>query len=181
MAQTTYRYKCLTEDLNIEETRLTTDPYPTTCINNISHSIDTNTLIILRKAPSPSATSVSTTDTQTLVNKTLTEPIITTISNTGILTLPTSTDTLIGRDTSDTIGNKLLKNDTCYHVDPSDTTKRISFQTSGATTSTSTTLIATQTGNISLTLPISTDTLVGRATTDTLTNKTLTLPNISTI
>jgi len=35
-------------------------------------------------------------------------------------------------------------------------------------------------GNVTLTMPTSTDTLVGRATTDTLTNKTLTSPDINT-
>lgn len=45
---------------------------------------------------------------QTLTNKTLTTPIISSISNTGTLTLPTSTDTLIGRDTIDTLTNKSL-------------------------------------------------------------------------
>lgn len=51
---------------------------------------------------------VTTTGTQTLTNKTLTSPVISSISNTGTLTLPTSTDTLVGRATSDTLTNKTL-------------------------------------------------------------------------
>jgi hypothetical protein len=42
----------------------------------------------------PSGTIVGTTDSQTLTNKTLTSPVISTISNTGTLTLPTSTGTV---------------------------------------------------------------------------------------
>jgi len=45
---------------------------------------------------------------QTLTNKTLTTPIIAQILNTGTLTLPTSTDTLVGRATSDTLTNKTI-------------------------------------------------------------------------
>ena len=51
---------------------------------------------------------VGTSATQTLTNKTLTTPIISSISNTGTLTLPTSTDTLVGRATTDTLTNKTL-------------------------------------------------------------------------
>ena len=46
--------------------------------------------------------------TETLTNKTLTTPVISSISNTGTLTLPTSTDTLVGRATTDTLTNKTL-------------------------------------------------------------------------
>jgi len=46
--------------------------------------------------------------TETLTNKTLTTPIIASISNTGTLTLPTSTDTLVGRATTDTLTNKTI-------------------------------------------------------------------------
>jgi len=42
----------------------------------------------------------------TLTSETLITPIISTIINTGTLTLPTSTDTLIGRATTDTLTNK---------------------------------------------------------------------------
>ncbi len=48
------------------------------------------------------------TGTQTLTNKTLTSPIISSISNTGTLTLPTSTDTLVGQATTDTLTNKTI-------------------------------------------------------------------------
>jgi hypothetical protein len=54
------------------------------------------------------STVTTLTGTQTLTNKTLTTPVIATISNTGTLTLPTSTDTLVGRATTDTLTNKTL-------------------------------------------------------------------------
>jgi hypothetical protein len=58
------------------------------------------------------STVATLTGTQTLTNKTLTTPIISTISNTGTLTLPTSTDTLVGRATTDTLTNKTLTSPT---------------------------------------------------------------------
>lgn len=91
------------------------------------------------------STIVTLTGTQTLTNKTLTAPIISTISNTGTLTLPTSTDTLVGRATTDTLTNKTL----------------------------TAPIIATISNSGTITIPTGTDTLVGKATTDTLTNKTL--------
>jgi hypothetical protein len=91
------------------------------------------------------STVTTLTGTQTLTNKTLTTPIISSIVNTGTLTLPTSTDTLVGRATTDTLTNKTL----------------------------TTPIISSIVNTGTLTLPTSTDTLVGRATTDTLTNKTL--------
>lgn len=68
----------------------------------------------------PSGVVVGTTDSQTLTNKTLTSPVISSISNTGTLTLPTSTDTLVGRATTDTLTNKRV-------------TPRVSTTTSSAT------------------------------------------------
>lgn len=56
----------------------------------------------------PSGTVVGTSDSQTLTNKTLTTPVISSISNTGTVTLPTSTDTLVGRTTTDTLTNKTI-------------------------------------------------------------------------
>ena len=91
------------------------------------------------------STVATLTGTQTLTNKTLTSPVIGTIVNTGTLTLPTATDTLVGRATTDTLTNKTLTSP----------------------------VIGTIVNTGTLTLPTATDTLVGRATTDTLTNKTL--------
>jgi len=54
------------------------------------------------------ATVTTLTGSQTLTNKTLTTPIISSISNTGTITLPTSTDTLVGKATTDTLTNKTL-------------------------------------------------------------------------
>lgn len=48
----------------------------------------------------------------TLSGLTLTSPVISSISNTGTLTLPTSTDTLVGRATTDTLTNKTLTSPT---------------------------------------------------------------------
>lgn len=48
--------------------------------------------------------------TETLTNKTLTAPVIATISNSGTVTLPTGTETLVGRATTDTLSNKTLTN-----------------------------------------------------------------------
>lgn len=53
----------------------------------------------------------------TLAGLTLTSPVISTISNTGTLTLPTSTDTIVGRATTDTLTNKTLTSPVVTTVD----------------------------------------------------------------
>ena len=63
--------------------------------------------------------------------------------------------------------------------DSTDASKRIMFNAAGGTTNTRTMLSSTQTVDRTISLPDATDTLVGKATTDTLTNKTLTSPTIT--
>jgi hypothetical protein len=139
--------------------------------------------------PVATDTLVGKTTTDTLTNKTLTSPVIATIVNTGTLTLPTSTDTLVGKATTDTLTNKTV-NLTSNTL--SGTTAQFNTALSdgdfatltGSETLTNKTLttpvISSITNTGTLTLPTSTDTLVGRATTDTLTNKTLTSPTLTT-
>ena len=98
-----------------------------------------------------SVTNTGTGNNVLATSPTITTPVISSIVNTGTLTLPTSTDTLVGRATTDTLTNKTLTSP----------------------------VISTISNTGTLTLPTSTDTLVGKATTDTLTNKTLTSPTIS--
>jgi len=57
---------------------------------------------------SGSGTVVALATGATLTTPTLTSPNISTIVNTGTLTLPTTTDTLVGRITTDTLLNKTL-------------------------------------------------------------------------
>lgn len=73
----------------------------------------TQAIVSNGNAAAPTWQTIVTPDaTQTLTNKTLTTPVISTISNTGTLTLPTSTDTLVGRATTDTLTNKTLTSPT---------------------------------------------------------------------
>ena len=152
------------------------------------------------------STVVTLTGTQTLTNKTLTTPIIgqindangnaelkfsaiasavnqVTIENaaTGnpVHILATGTDT--------NIGIHLAPKGTSGHVNVQgglDDTKRLMFNPNGATTNTRTMISSVQTVDRTITLPDATDTLVGKATTDTLTNKSIsgstnTLTNIA--
>jgi hypothetical protein len=73
---------------------------------------------------------------------------------------------------SQLLTNKKLEDSTTSIVDNADNTKAIKFD-AGGTASTSTTIAAAQTANRVVTLPNATDTLVGRDTSDTLTNKTI--------
>ncbi len=98
------------------------------------------------------------------------------------VTLPDSTTTLVGTDTTDTLTNKTLTSPTLtsptvsglYLSDGS-----VVFEGATADAFETTLQVTDPTADRTITLPDATDTLVGRATTDTLTNKTLTAPNVS--
>ena len=63
--------------------------------------------------------------------------------------------------------------------DAADPTKKITFEIVGATTAKTMTFTSSHTDDRTITFPDATDTLVGKATTDTLTNKTLTAPKFA--
>src|SRR6056300_799830 len=95
------------------------------------------TLDISNATVSTPSSIVTLTGSQTLTNKTLTTPVISSISNTGTLTLPTSTDTLVGLATSDTLTNKTLTSPTINDpvintIDDSNGNEEIIFTTTAS-------------------------------------------------
>lgn len=84
-----------------------------------------------------------------------------------------TTSTIVGINDSQRLTAKNLAVPSCRLVDNSDATKTLTVNLIGASTGTTTTLVANQTTNRGLTLPDANDTLTGRATTDTLSNKTI--------
>lgn len=78
---------------------------------------------------------------------------------------------LVGKTTTDVLTNKSLSDSTTYFVDASDNTKKITVDVGGTTSITGTIATAFTTAK-TITIPDATDTLVGKATTDTFTNKT---------
>ena len=64
--------------------------------------------------PNVSGNLVLDSATQTLTNKTLTTPVISSISNGGTITIPSGADTLVARTSTDTLTNKTLTSPTTY-------------------------------------------------------------------
>jgi len=77
---------------------------------------------------------------ETLTNKTITNPVISTIINTGTISLPTSTDTLVGRATTDTLTNKTLSDGSTYFQNTADNSKKMVLSLGSISPSTTRTL-----------------------------------------
>lgn len=159
--------------------------------SNISINSLGSTPLLVANGGTGTTTSTGTGSVVLSTSPTLTTPSFSTIVNTGTLTIPTSTDTLTGRATTDTLTNKSISGS-------SNTLTNISLTASvtgtlpvlnggtGTTTSTGTGSVVLSasptlttpafssiTNGGTLTLPSATDTILARATTDTLTNKSI--------
>ena len=89
------------------------------------------------------------------------------------ITFPDATTTVVGTNTTDTLTNKTLTSPVVSGLTLSDAS--IVFEGAVADSYETTLTVGEPTADRTLTLPDSTDTLVGRATTDTLTNKSINL------
>lgn len=147
--------------------------------------------------PDATCTLVGHDTTQTLSNKTLTTPkIVTTgyiadgggdellyfVEDTTPVNYLIVTNADTGVSPSLTAGGSDANVDLLIHgkatgnvqlADGTDPTKIIDFELNGATTAKTMTVTCSHTDDRALTLPDATDTLVGKATTDTFTNKTI--------
>jgi len=155
---------------------------------------------VLDSSPSLTTPTIGTAGANFSGSTSGTTVILASATASGSLTLPAATDTLIGKATTDTLTNKTFDTAGTGNVfringtqitantgtgsnvlasSPTLTSANLTVPViagTGATftgsTSGTTALLASATASGSLTLPAATDTLIGKATTDTLTNKT---------
>jgi hypothetical protein len=93
----------------------------------------------------------------------------------------TATRNVVTEDGTASLSNKTLLDTTTSIGNTSDTTKKLLFDLSGATSGTRTTLVGVQTTNRTWTFPDSTDAFVGTGTAQTIQNKTLDNTNTVTL
>ena len=147
----------------------------TATLTNKTFNLASNTLVATSSQVASAVT--DETGTGSLVfgtSPTLTTPVISSIVNTGTLSLPTSTDTLVGRATTDTLTNKTinLSNNTLTATS-AQLASSVSDETGSgslvfATSPTLTTpVIASIVNTGTLTLPTTTSTLLGWTTNTT--------------
>jgi hypothetical protein len=163
----------------------------TNTLSNKSISLATNT-VTGTKAEFNSAMSdadfATIAGSETLTNKTLTTPVISSITNgAATLTLPTSTGTIalttdipagvVTESGTQTLTNKTLTSPVVSGLTISDASIVLEGTTADAHETTLT--VGDPTADRTITLPDATGTVVLRDTTDTLTNKTLTSPVIT--
>jgi len=122
----------------------------------------------------------STTFTNLTTNVTGTLPVAN--GGTGITSLGTGVATFLGTPSSANLATAITdetgSGSLVFATLPTFGATGVKF--SGSTSGTTTVLSGATAGTSVLTLPVATDTLVGKATTDTLTNKTLTSPTLTT-
>ena len=103
------------------------------------------------------------------------------MANVKISALTAATTPLVGTEVLPIVQSGVTVNVAVSNLTAGRSVSSTAIAITGSTSGTATIVTPAVAGTPTLTLPITTDTLVGKATTDTLTNKTLTAPVIATI